>query len=198
VLAFVAVGLILLWTQTRDGADRNPVAPAVVEPIAPPPVAALPDSAATADSLRAASAAADSSLVASADAPALTEDASPPSAPASPEPAAPSASERLPDTAAGGGSGGGIPPPLRGPGGVDPARGGATWVLGSGSRSGADRDLARYRRLGYRADVLTGRTDDRTVHRVVVGQFRSFEEAVQFRSSLPPGAPAGAWVLRLE
>jgi hypothetical protein len=91
-----------------------------------------------------------------------------------------------------------IPAPLRGPGSVDPARGGATWVLGSGARADAEQDVARYRRQGYRTGVLTGTVNGRTVHRVAVGQFASFQEAQRYRSALPPGAPPDAWVLRLE
>lgn len=91
-----------------------------------------------------------------------------------------------------------LPAPLRGPGGVEPSRGGATWVLGVGSRAGAEGDAAHYRGQGYRTAVLAGQNRDRTSYQVVVGQFASFEEALRYRDALPPGTPSGAWVLVFE
>lgn len=188
LVVLVALAAVFLWPRLGgDGTDEAAVTPS--EPSAP--VATLPDSAARAEAPEGeAPARGDTTRTATPPPGAAAEDGAegapveptPPTAEAPPEPE--------PDA--------GIPAPLRGPGGVDPARGGATWVLGSGSRAGAARDAERYRQQGYRADVLTGTSGGHTVHRVVVGQFASFEEAQRYRSALPPGAPTGAWVLRLE
>src|SRR5690606_41017171 len=88
--------------------------------------------------------------------------------------------------------------PCRGSAGIDSGGGGATGVLASGSSDHATRVAARYRELGYRADVHTSQANGRTVHRVIVGQFDSFEEALRYRSDLPPRAPSDVGVLRLE
>lgn len=185
VLGLALLALFLLWPRFND----EPPGRATSDSESPPAAVAAPPggagtTGATADTVRAGLPSPSDSLPAE----------PPPSGPLDPDPspadpASPPISE---------GPNASIPAPLRGPGGVDPARGGATWVLGSGSRAAAERDAARYSRQGYRADALTGTAAGRTVHRVVVGQFATFEDALRFRSSLPPGAPDGAWVLRLD
>jgi hypothetical protein len=86
---------------------------------------------------------------------------------------------------------------LTGTGTVDPAAGGATWILNSTSASEAAGQADRYRSLGFRSTVLTALVDGRRVHRVAVGQFPGVAEARAARSLLPADAPADAWILRL-
>lgn len=136
--------------------------------VTPPPVASVPDSAALA------AAPTDSS-----------EAALPGEAPTPEPPAAPPTGEAAAS-------------PLRGSGGMNPARGNATWVLTSIDQEGAERLASRYRQQGYRTDVFGATVNGRTVHRVAVGQFGSFEEAIRYRSALPPDAPSDAWVLVFE
>ena len=107
----------------------------------------------------------------------------PPPPAARPEPAQPQTGDQLPQQ-------------LRGPGQVNPAQGGATWILASGNRTSAEELAARYRRQGYRSSVLAGEANGLTVYRVAVGQFAGAEEARGMRSHLPTDAPESTWVLR--
>ena len=89
-----------------------------------------------------------------------------------------------------------LPRQLRGPGQVNPAQGGATWILASGNRTSAEELASRYRRQGYRSSVLAGEANGLTVYRVAVGQFAGAEEARGMRSHLPSDAPESTWGLR--
>lgn len=88
-----------------------------------------------------------------------------------------------------------LPSQLRGPGEVNPAQGGSTWILASGNRTSAEELAARYRSQGYRSTVLPGEANGIAVYRVAVGQFADAAEARTHRSRLPSDAPASTWVL---
>lgn len=80
--------------------------------------------------------------------------------------------------------------------GVDPARGGVTWIVASRpSRADAERIAASYRERGYRVSVLPHTQGGRTTYRVAVGQFATNAEALEARDLLPPDAPEDTWRL---
>ncbi|CAN5473757.1 hypothetical protein BH23BAC4_BH23BAC4_02450 [soil metagenome] len=91
---------------------------------------------------------------------------------------------------------GSFPEPLRSDTGIDPRRDGFTWVLGSTpNRAGAERDVARYRRQGYRSDLLPITIRGSQTYRIAVGQWGSVYEARDAVDELPRGEK---WLLRLR
>jgi len=176
-LVFLALVAAAVWLWPRLQDHPTPDATPIAEAPTPAPALAPPDSAerALADSL----ARADSLQATTADSASVEEPAPEPEPEPEPEPA-PEPVAQAPD-------------PLRG-GTLDPDRGGYGWVFGSGGRTGAEADAARWRRLGFRAAAVAGTSNGRPVYRVYVGQFATREEARAARTRLPADAPADAWV----
>lgn len=86
------------------------------------------------------------------------------------------------------------------PAGIDIARGGYTWIVGSyaASRAAADSVARAYRAEGFQADVLSARVDGRLLHRVAVGQFETRAQALAARETLPPEASRNVWLYRIR